>query len=134
MFSFNHSPLDSSSRNPMMSFFFLSGHLNFSHSPEHSLLSELAHTNSFSFSLCCILILLNSLFHSHTHTHTHILYLSKLRLQGLSLFKSLGSSFEEIMALWDFIFSFSHQIHTLPLTPNYKSMSHIPYLKSFHCL
>ena len=127
-----HSPLESASRDPMMSLFFLSGHLNVSHSPELSLLSELAHMNSFSFSFCCILILLNSLSLSLSFSHT--LYLSKLRLQGFALFKLLGSSFEKIMAFWDFIFSVSHQIRTLPLIQNYKSMSHIPYLKLFHYL
>ena len=65
-----HSPLESASRDPMMSLFFLSGHLNVSHSPELSLLSELAHMNSFSFSFCCILILLNSLSLSLFLSHT----------------------------------------------------------------
>ena len=103
--------------------FFLSGHLNVSHSPELSLLSELAHMNSFSFSFCCILILLTSLSLSHTVSF-------QVKTSRVCSFQI----FEKITAFWDFIFSVSHQIRTLPLIQNYKSMSHIPYLKSFHYL
>ena len=52
----------------------------------------------------------------------------------LSLFKPLASSFAKVMALWGFIFPFSHQTWTLPLIQDYKSIRHIPYLRLLHYL